>query len=41
MYGGKNLEFDGGKTELKRQPMRDRSSPDNRTLGPTYDFTDL
>ena len=36
-YGGKNLEFDGGRTELKLQLM-DSVFPDNRTPGPTYDF---
>jgi uncharacterized protein (TIGR02001 family) len=36
-YGGKNLEFDGGKTELKLQLMY-TAYPDNRTFGPTYDF---
>ena len=36
-YGGKNLEFDGGKTELKLQLM-DSVFPNNRTPGPTFDF---
>jgi uncharacterized protein (TIGR02001 family) len=36
-YGGKNLEFDGGKTELKLQ-MMDSVFIDNRTIGPTFDF---
>lgn len=36
-YAGKNLEFDGGKTELKLQGMY-TSFPDNRTPGPTLDF---
>lgn len=36
-YAGKNLEFQGGKTELKLQAMYS-AFPDNRTFGPTYDF---
>ncbi len=36
-YGGKNLEFQGGKTELKLQLMY-TAYPDNKTFGPTYDF---
>jgi uncharacterized protein (TIGR02001 family) len=36
-YGGKNLELEGGKTELKLQLMYS-AYPDNRTFGPTYDF---
>jgi uncharacterized protein (TIGR02001 family) len=36
-YAGKNLEFQGGKTELKLQAMY-TAYPDNRTFGPTYDF---
>jgi uncharacterized protein (TIGR02001 family) len=37
LYGGKNFEFQGGRTELKLQTMSS-SFPDNRTWGPTYDF---
>jgi len=36
-YGGKNLEFAGGRSELKLQLMY-TAFPDNRTFGPTYDF---
>ncbi|MBS0332966.1 MAG: hypothetical protein JSS35_09380, partial [Proteobacteria bacterium] len=36
-YGGRNLEFGGGRTELKLQLMYS-AYPDNRTFGPTYDF---
>ena len=37
IYGGKNFEFQGGKTELKLQAMSS-TFPDNTTPGPTYDF---
>jgi uncharacterized protein (TIGR02001 family) len=36
-YAGKNLQFDGGKTELKLESMY-TAFPDNRTPGPTFDF---
>jgi len=36
-YGGRNLEFEGGRTEVKLQVMRS-IFPDNATFGPTYDF---
>nr|MEA2797525.1 hypothetical protein [Phenylobacterium sp.] len=36
-YAGKNLQFDGGKTELKLEGMY-TAFPDNRTPGPTFDF---
>ena len=36
-YLGKNLEFQGGKTELKLQIMGS-AFPNNRSPGPTYDF---
>jgi uncharacterized protein (TIGR02001 family) len=36
-YAGKNLQFDGGKTELKLEAMY-TVFPDNRTPGPTFDF---
>jgi len=39
-YGGKNLEFDGGRNEWKLQAMY-TAFPDNRTFGPTYDFLTL
>src|SRR5262249_5056389 len=37
VYGGRNLRFDGGATELKLQAMA-TLFPDNRTPGPTFDF---
>jgi uncharacterized protein (TIGR02001 family) len=39
-YAGKNLEFQGGRTEWKLQAMYS-AFPDNRTFGPTYDFLTL
>lgn len=39
-YAGKNFKLDGGATELKLQAMYS-AYPDNRTLGPTYDFLTL
>jgi uncharacterized protein (TIGR02001 family) len=39
-YAGKNLEFQGGKTEWKLQAMYS-AYPDNKTFGPTYDFLTL
>lgn len=39
-YGGKNLEFQDGKTEWKLQALY-TAFPDNRTFGPTYDFLTL
>ena len=37
-YAGKNFSLDGGRTELKLEQMW-TVFPDNRTPGPTFDFT--
>ena len=36
-YGGRNFEFDRGRTELKLEGMY-TAFPDNHTPGPTFDF---